>query len=349
MIDSAEQLRAELQALRETRLDLGLRAEGVIAIGRRRRGRRVAGWAVVALAVVIAVAVVLVQLSNGGRRLGGGIDPAQTMGVPEATASTTLELPTESDTPAGQLQVTVARAGDELRLVAHGRRSDREGTYSVAADRRLGQPIQEAMVDLGNGDGLRLGVLPGRASWLWAVDVPNSFYSVYTEHVVLTELDVTVYVLLFGSRDSSTITDLIWQATDGSIRYCSGETLPSAAFDFEGHSGVFYLDERARVVGLHSATDGDGGTTLDEGPLFLLQTEGRQESDRWRWFNHGLLPPGARDPELEPAHPSMRWMALQLGDRTLILVAAETVEQTDLVKSITFTDARGERVTQELS
>ncbi|MGV8910690.1 MAG: hypothetical protein ACOH1Y_17065 [Propionicimonas sp.] len=345
MIDTEDRLRAELGELRQRELDLGLDPDALLDAGHRRITRRATQRLIGGVAAVLVVGVVAVGAISG-RTLGGLPDPAQTLAVPGVSASVRVVVSSAVSEPPLRVDVTAAREGDELRITAASLAVDGSISSTVSADRHVGQPIGEALVPLGNN--VYLGVLPGRAQWIDPVVDDGSRGWVATGRGVLPSLNVTAYLLLVDSADLSTLSDLIWQAEDGTVRTGTGVTLPSANLNFEGHRGTFYLDQRTKLFGLHSS-EGNSGGPIDEGTHFLPDMGATRTDGRWIRFGYGLLPRGARDPELLLDHPSAKWTQLSLGDRVLIVITGETAnEKADLVTSINFTDAAGVRVTQDV-
>ena len=344
MIDTEARLRAELGELRQKDLDLGVDPDALLDAGHRRITRRATQRLIGGITAVLVVGVVAVGAISG-QTLGGFPAPANTPAGPGKSASVRVSVPSPGSEQPPMVDVTVAREGDEVHITSASvaRSGSISSTFSV--DRHLGQPVEEALIPLGNN--LYLGVLPGLVAWMDPV-VNNSGGWVSTGHAVLPSLNLTAYLLLVEGGEPSPVSDLIWQDEGGTVHTGTGATLPSAYVNFEGHRATFYLDQQTKHFGLHSS-EGNSWGTLDEGTHFLPDMGATETNGRWVRFGYGLLPPGARDPELLLDHPSAKWIQLPLGDRVLIVIAGETAdEKADLVTSITFTDASGVRVTQEV-
>jgi hypothetical protein len=341
-----EQLRADLQDLRATGLDLGIDVDAVVGAGHREVTRRAVRWAAGGAAGALTLGV-LAYGALSANTLRAVPEPAQaTVSVPatlDGTDSVALTLGDEDGSVA--VAVGITRTGERIDLDAT--LTDENGTRSsTMGERRLGLPVGDALLPL--GDELYLGVLGGLAEWVEPQD-SNNVQWIARNVAPSRPLGVSVYVLRVSADHLTTLTELFWRDQQGLVRRSTDEVLASTRFDLNGVSGDFFIDDREGVVQIRSDQLLGSSGPLETGPRFVLGDHTNGVKDGWLRLGWGLLPPGASQPEVALADPSLEWTSLPLGERTLVLVAGTTPGEDDpLATSITFTDGTGEAVTQQL-
>lgn len=348
MIDIEERLRSELHELREgVELDLGLDPESIAGAGRRARTRRGVRRAVSGVAAVVAVGLVSYGVVPG-RTLNAVPEPAQTSAAgQDGTASVRFELPHGVDDKYAELYMTVTRTGERLETTTAV--LDQQGMmlFSVSGE----QMIDHSSVGgttLSLGAPVHIGVIPDRVQWLSPMADGGS-RAITSDHRVLNSLGVTPYVLVFDKAVRTMSDSLVWQGVDGKVRQGPGSELPSTRLDFAGHRGVFYLAELWDHVGYHE----DGGNG------FGFSVSGATKALRMNYsgtvlrngtmdvLGAGLLPSGSTVQDVELLDPTATWTSLALRDHTVIVVAGEA-SKLELVKSVTYLDAAGKRVTRQV-
>jgi len=351
MIDVEEQFRTEVQQLPQImQLDLGVDADALLAAGHRVRRTRTLRRAVSGVATVLTVGL----LSYGviaHRTVAGIPEPAQapskmTSAPTDGTASATLELRDKKRTgPYQKIALTVTRAGNDLKTTAElydgdgmllateamlSRMDDPYGTVQMGVD-----PLWGMIPEVAGGISLAVEAQKGR---------------IWSEYLVLERIGVTVYAAGFDeAADAAKLATVVWQDKDHRVHQFDDTVLSTWLVDFDGHQGYFYVEPQVDSFGYHD--EGGNGFSFplsgaDAAVRFYYSGVGG--NGKMEAMVVGLIPPFASDPAVTVAMPSVKWTTLDLGNRTLVVASGQSDTLAGLVKSVTYTDAKGRRITQSV-
>ena len=351
MIDVEERFRSEVQHLPQAvHLDLGVDADALLAAGHRLWRTRALRRAASGVAGVIAIS--LLSFSVIADRAPTGVpEPAQSpsptaSAATDGTASATFELPDGGLTGRQQtLTFTVTRRGEDLTTETvlydrDGTRLNHETTQSRTGD--LPGTVQ-------SGSDPLWGMVPAVAPGL-SVTVNDPQGRIRSDYRVLQPIGVTVYVADFDQpADAAKIARITWPGRNGEDPQAPDRGPVTAAIDFNGHQGDFYLQRHLDTVG-YAGRDGNGFSfrisEADSAARFMYSGAGTGAT-MWAMVV-ALLPPLAGHPTVAVAHSDVTWTTVHLGDRTLVVASGRSDTLAGLVKSVTYTDAGGKRVTQSV-
>ena len=349
MIDVEAQFRSEVQHLPQAvYLDLGVDADELLAAGHRLWRTRTLRRAASGVAGVIAVSL----LSFGviaDRALTGVPEPAQSpsptaSAATDGTASATFELPDGGRTGRNQtLTFTVTRRGEDL--------TTETVLYDRAGTRLNHETMASRMGDLAgtvqSGSDLVWGMVPAVASGL-SLSVNDAQGRIRSEYRVLQSIGVTVYVADFDEpADAAKPARITWPGRNGEDPLSPDRGPVTVAIDFDGYQGDFYLQPHLDTVG-YAGRDGNGFSfriSEADSAVRLMYSGAGTGGTMWAMVV-ALLPPLAGHPTVAVAHSDVTWTTVHLGDRTLLVASGRSDTLAGLVKSVTYTDAGGKRVTQ---
>ncbi|HEY3337510.1 MAG TPA: hypothetical protein VGK18_03320 [Propionicimonas sp.] len=197
---------------------------------------------------------------------------------------------------------------------------------------------------------LLIGAVPGRVSWLDIVSTTTK--GIYSNQQEITGVGMTAFWAYFEEADGPGWSKgFLWQTVDGAIGDSSGKSVPGAQVVLKDRSFVVYRDEDLDVVGIRATGDGNSYSNRisDSKPADLVQGGlGRSNGDgTWDWTQYGVLPAGAHDISVELSDPDGEWASAAMSDGRIAVVAnsPRRADTTDVIRSISYSDAAGKLVT----
>lgn len=345
MNDLEERLRADLLGATEA-VEPDVDVEALVASGHRARTNRAVRRVALGTAGVLAVGAVLwtgvgPSTTNGNPPVAATPSPVSSM-VPADPLSTTFDLSDEgmgkSDPAIESIRVAVQPSGTQVDVTVtvttqvatmeRGFRVPAGQAWHVAWDKRLA-----------------IGILPDRA--LWFDTQQDSGKGVYSGQQALVGIGATAFWEYFEeSGGPGTIRGLVWQRPDGAVRDTEGDTVPSATVAFADTSCLVYRDVALDVFGIRPR-DGGGYTTAVGKPSGMLHGGvGRKDGSTWTWTQAGVLPAGSSDISVTLVGADGAWGSAPMTDGSVAVVAmVRGTDKGDIVKSLSYTDASGTRVT----
>ena len=262
--------------------------------------------------------------------------PGSSAAPPRASieAGVTINFDADSATPYASAEVTAVRRDDtvDVTIALTARAS---GTQTVRTGGRI--PVGQVWTDVID-EHVQVALVPGYAKSVSSLNERS------IQVAWLSGVDVAVIAI---ERDPSRSADaFFWSDYSGVVRNSLGEVLPSATVGAGSYSITVFEDARLGVWGY-----ADG--IVNELKPLSIQPVGRLKvtgvsvgSDgipvkRRTWF--GLLPAGARDPEVK-ADRSVTWNVAPLGTtgRSVIVGSNEDVNSGRTgVHLVSYTDASG--------
>jgi len=354
MNDLEDRLRADFQRATAGVGDL-IDAEAALRAGQRARSSRRIGVTVGVTAMAVVAGLVGWTVLRVVPIQGGSPSPLETISaVPsppttEDPMSTTFDLSTEGfggtgpDYDSINFKITSKTSRSYfgiVTLISDGR-TKRSWDFSVPFGKSWSLPWDRHLL---------IGAVPGRVSWL---DIVNrSSKGVYSNRQVIAGVGMTAFWGYFEEADGpGRSSGFIWETVDGVVHDSSGKIAPSARIALRDRNFLIYRDEDQDRVGIKASGDGSSYSTRisDSKPADLVQGGlGRRNDDgTWEWTQYGVLPPGARDIQLELSDPGGEWGSATMNDGRVAVVAnsRHRADTSDVIRSIAYSDAHGNVVT----
>lgn len=353
MNELEELLREDLRAATDWLPD-DVDSDALLSVGRRLRRSRVVSRTVLAAAAVVVVGLV-------GSAAWRSLPPVPTAPSPLQTVSA---VPSEPATPSDPLSTTfdlhdqglgrnapivesirvaVEPAGQEVGVrvtVAYGGKAPVERRFTVQSG---------AAWRVAWDQHLLIGILPGETSWFTITD--SSDKGVYSgDAQPLDGIGSSAFWSYFEeSGGPGSVNGVIWQAKGGAVQDSRGNAVPSATVTLSNDTYLVYKDVALDQLGIRPARGGGAySTAIGKVTDFLHGSLGYKSTGDWVWSQYGVLPEGSRDVQLELAGKDGEWASAQMTDGSIAVVAtlrSKSDSAGNLVRSISYTDASGKRVT----
>lgn len=352
MNDLEERLRSDLQHAAAGVADEVDVEQTLLAGQRARSSRRIAGTVGVS-AVATVIGLVGWAALRFAPVLGGVPDP---MGTVSAVPSTPV---TPSDPMSTTFEISGAGIDDQLPEYDSIRVAVRPSSTAIAVDVSLfkGDSAQtQATFEMEPGKvwyaplgkHLVVGIVPDRVAWLANLDESSKGVSSDTQPI--EGLGASAFWLNYEQvNGSDSIRGLIWQRADGVIRDSLGRDVPNALISLNDQDYLVYRDLGLDTVGIVPSKDGGRYSTRisDTAPNSLIYggLGTKAGSGTWNWTQYGFLPPGSHDILVEMSTTGGDWGWGTLDDGWVAFVAHATTRSTDVIKSVTYTNADGKVVT----
>jgi hypothetical protein len=353
MNDLEELLREDLRAATDWLPD-DVDPEEVLGVGRRvRRSRRISRT-VLAGAVVVVVGLVGSTVWRSLQPAPGVPSPLQTVSAvpsdpatPSDPLSTTFDLHDQGFGKGGaslqSIRVSVEPAGAETAVqitVAYPDKAPVERGFTITSGTSWHVAWDKHLM---------IGILPGQVDWFTLVNHSGTGVYSGTSQELAGIGASAMWTYFEESGGPGSVQGVIWRTADGTVRDSLGNSVPSATITLSNDTYLVYQDADLDYLGIDPGQDGGRyGSQIPEVSDILHGGFGTRTNDgEWIWHQAAVLPAGAHDLELTLGKGDAEWGSAVLDDGSVAVVAElrGVSEPGNVVRSLSYTDASGERVT----